>query len=307
MFLGAGAVGQAGDGRYSVIVACGLPKSTSDESKTMQNLDLDALGAILRDAAHVEIMPRWRRLTPEMIRSKSNPSDLVTEADEAAEPLIRVGVARLMPDAVFIGEESVAADPALLDQVATADLVVIVDPVDGTGNFAAGLPLFAVMAAVVRKGETIGGIIYDPFADDFVMAERGGGTFVKRPDGTAERVHAAGPSPLAEMLGAASMAYLPREQRAAIYPNLAKLRIATSYRCAGHEYRIFASGHLDFLFHSKLMPWDHLPGTLLASEAGAYVARLDGSPYRPGQLDGNLLIAADPDSWHLLHREVFTL
>ena len=109
------------------------------------------------------------------------------------------------------------------------------------------------------------------------------------------------------MLGAASMAYLPRERRAALYPNLAKLRTASAYRCAGHEYRIFAAGHLDFLFHSKLMPWDHLPGALLASEAGAYVARLDGSPYRPGQLDGDLLVAADEACWNLLRREVFAL
>jgi fructose-1,6-bisphosphatase/inositol monophosphatase family enzyme len=273
----------------------------------MQNLDLDALAAILREAAQAEVMTRWRTLTPQMIRTKSNPADLVTEADEAAERLIRIGVARLMPDAVFIGEESVAADPALLDEVATADLAVIVDPVDGTGNFAAGLPLFAVMAAVIAKGETIGGIIYDPFADDFVMTEKGGGAFVRRPDGSSQRLKAAGPSPLAEMLGAASMAYLPYEQRAAIYPNLAKVRTASAYRCAGHEYRIFAAGHLDFLFHSKLMPWDHLPGTLLAAEAGAYAAMLDGSAYRAGKLDGNLLIAADRDCWNLLHREVFAL
>ena len=117
----------------------------------MTNIDVGALATILRDAAKAEILPRWRRLTPDMIRSKSNPSDLVTEADEEAERFIRARVADLMPSATFIGEESVAADSTLLDAVGGAELAVIVDPVDGTANFAAGMPLFAVMAAVVSK------------------------------------------------------------------------------------------------------------------------------------------------------------
>jgi len=273
----------------------------------MKDLDLDALASILREAAQVEILPRWRKLTPEMVRTKSSPADLVTEADEASERLIRERVAALLPNAAFVGEEGVAADPTLLGQVATADLAVVVDPVDGTGNFAAGLPLFAVMAAVVAKGETVAGLIYDPFADDVVMAERGGGAFARGASGEGVRLKAAGPVPLEEMIGAASMSFLPRPVRAAVYPNLAKLRTSSAYRCAGQEYRIFAGGHLHFLFHSKLMPWDHLAGTLIAREAGAYVSRLDGSAYGPGPTDGNLLVAPDRDSWNLLRREVFTL
>ena len=58
---------------------------------------------------------------------------------------------------------------------------------------------------------------------------------------------------------------------------------------------------------NKLMPWDHLPGTLISAEAGAVVAKFDGSPYRVGDLDGGLLIATDKESWSLLRREVFTL
>ena len=89
--------------------------------------------------------------------------------------------------------------------------------------------------------------------------------------------------------------------------NMAKVRIATSYRCAAHEYRAFAGGHFHFLMYQKLMPWDHLAGTLIAQEAGAYAARFDGSPYEARHLDGGLLLASDRDCWELLRREVFTV
>ena len=271
------------------------------------DIDVDRLCRLLKSAAAKEILPRWRRLTPDMVRAKSNPADLVTEADEAAERFIRAGVEEFLPGALFVGEESVAADPGLVNRLADAELAVVVDPVDGTGNFAAGLPLFAVMAAVVYRGETVAGIIYDPFADDFVMAERGSGAIVRRADGTSHGLQAAPPVVLEEMVGAASMAFIPRPVRAAVYPNLAKVRTASAYRCAGHEYRAFASGNLHFLFFSKLMPWDHLAGTLIASEAGAYGALLDGSPYCANTTDGELLWATDRQSWETLRREVFVL
>ena len=160
---------------------------------------------------------------------------------------------------------------------------------------------------IYTRGETVAGIIYDPFADDFVMAERGSGAIVRRADGTSHGLQAAPPVVLEEMVGAASMAFIPRPVRAAVYPNLAKVRTASAYRCAGHEYRAFASGNLHFLFFSKLMPWDHLAGTLIASEAGAYGALLDGSPYCANTTDGELLWATDRQSWETLRREVFVL
>jgi fructose-1,6-bisphosphatase/inositol monophosphatase family enzyme len=269
--------------------------------------DVAQLAEILREAARAEILPRWRRLSPDMVRTKSHAADLVTEADEAAERLIRARVAALLPGAAFVGEESVAADPELIGKVATADLAIVVDPVDGTGNFAAGLPLFAVMAAVVEKGETVAGLIYDPFADDAVVAEKGSGAFILGPDGSKPRISVAEPKPLGEMVGAASISMLPMEERARVGANLAGTRIASAYRCAGHEYRAFASGHLDFLFFHKLMPWDHLAGALIAAEAGAHVARLDGSEYRPSMTSGGLLLAPDAASWNALRSQIFTL
>ncbi|MDP1730945.1 MAG: inositol monophosphatase [Devosia sp.] len=274
----------------------------------MAPVDVPRLAGILREAAQREIMPRFRRLDAGMVRQKSEAIDLVTEADDEAERFIRIEVAKLAPGTLFVGEESVAQHPRLLDALDHAELAVVVDPVDGTANFAAGLPLFAVMASVVRNGETIAGIIYDPMGDDFVMAEKGSGAFMRFPDGTADlRLAAAKATELGQMVGTASPFFLPLEARARVLGNLAKVRMSASYRCAGHEYRMAAAGHLHFTMFNKLMPWDHLAGTLIVQEAGGYAARLDGSPYLPMHRSGGLLLASDRDSWNLLRREVFTV
>jgi fructose-1,6-bisphosphatase/inositol monophosphatase family enzyme len=267
-------------------------------------LDVMKLADLLRLAAKTEILPRFRRLGDNDVRAKSEPSDLVTEADEAAERMIRRELESLAPGAVFIGEESVAADPSLLGKLADADFAVVVDPVDGTFNFASGIPAFGVMASVVWKGETVAGIIYDPMGDDWIMAEKGAGAFLRRPDGDAIRLSVAAPKPLGHMVGMASAGYFFGEERERILANLAKVRLFASYRCSAHEYRTFASGHVQFVLYNKLMPWDHLAGTLIGTEAGGYIARLDGSPYLPRHVDGGLLAATDKESWQVLRDEI---
>ncbi|TAX39563.1 inositol monophosphatase [Rhizobium leguminosarum] len=270
-------------------------------------VDVTVLADLLRRAAKAEILPRFRRLGQDDVRAKSEATDLVTEADEQAERMIKAEAAQLWPSALFLGEESVAADPDLLGSLEHADLAIVVDPVDGTFNFAAGIPAFGVMASVISGGETVAGIIYDPMGDDWVMAEKGGGAWLRRPEGGAERLAVAAPVGLEHMVGMASTGYLPKEKRAEVLGNLAKVRFLTNYRCAAHEYRTFAGGHVHYLMYNKLMPWDHLAGTLISQEAGAYAARFDGSPYLPYHLDGGLLITPDKASWEVLRREVFTV
>ncbi len=264
-----------------------------------------ALANILRDASRQESLPRFRRLDASMVQTKTEAIDLVTEADIATENVIKSRVAAWMPQALFVGEESVAADPALLPRLANADLAIVVDPIDGTANYAAGLPLFACMAAVVSGGQTVAGIIYDPMGDDWVMAEKGSGAWLRRPNGEAVRLHVAAPLPLAEMVGMASVAYMPRASRPTVLQNTDKVRLLSNFRCAGHEYRTLVSGHGQFLCYNKLMPWDHLAGVLIAQEAGAYAARLDGQPYLPSHVDGGLLVAMNREAWDELRREVF--
>jgi fructose-1,6-bisphosphatase/inositol monophosphatase family enzyme len=273
----------------------------------MTSFDITRLATILREAARAEIIPRFRRLDAGDVRIKSEAIDLVTEADEQAERVIKASVAAAWPDALFVGEESVAADPELLGRLKDADFAIVVDPVDGTANFAAGLPLFATMASVVVKGETIAGIIYDPMGDDWVLAEKGGGAWQRRADGTQWQLKVATAPELEQMVGHVSITFLPNDSKPRVLQNLAKVRVAANYRVAGHDYRTFATGHCHFVAFNKLMPWDHLAGCLIAGEAGGYVARFDGSPYLPAHLSGGLIVATDPDCWQLLRREVFTL
>lgn len=273
----------------------------------MPAFDIIRLADILRDAAKAEVLPRFRRLDASQVHQKTSAIDLVTEADEEAERHIHRAVAVAWPDALFVGEESVAADASLLDRLDTADFAIVVDPVDGTANFAAGLPLYATMASVVVKGETVAGIIYDPMGDDWVLAERGAGAFMRFPDGRAQRLSVATAPALDDMVGHVSITFMPAESKPRILQNLAKVRVAANYRVAGHDYRTFATGHCHFVAFNKLMPWDHLGGCLIAEEAGGYVARFDGSPYLPHHRDGGLIIATDRDNWALLRREIFTV
>jgi fructose-1,6-bisphosphatase/inositol monophosphatase family enzyme len=270
-------------------------------------MNIDRLAALLKQAAQQEILPRFRRLDDSMVHTKTSAFDLVTEADEGAERLITRAILDHSPQMVVIGEEAVAKNPKLLEQNFEDRIVIYVDPVDGTANFAGGLPLFAVMAAVVQNGEPVAGVIYDPMGDDFMMVEKGCGTWQVFPDGRRIRQKFADPVPMSEMGGLASTSYLPSEVRSTVMGNLAKVRMTAGYRCAGHEYRYAAGGNIHFLMYAKLMPWDHVGGALMMREAGAHVAKFDGTPYKPTDLGGGLLVAPDEDSWQTLRREVFTV
>jgi fructose-1,6-bisphosphatase/inositol monophosphatase family enzyme len=257
------------------------------------------VAALLRDASRAEILPRFRRLAPEAVRAKSGPLDLVTEADEAAERVIEAGLRALFPGCVVVGEEGTAADSGLLTRLAGADLAFVVDPVDGTANFAAGVPLFGCMAAAFVKGEVVAGWIHDPLGDDTVMALRGEGAWVE--DGAGVRLgdlRVAAPVPLARMVGAVSWGYLPPPMKPRVVSRLPLLAGTLNFRCAAHEYRLAASGHAHLLLYNRLMPWDHAPGWLLHREAGGHSARFDGSAYEASHhLAGGLICAPDRASW----------
>ena len=259
--------------------------------------DLKALAELLRDAAQAEIMPRFRNLGAGGVREKTGPLDLVTEADEAAERLITAGLARRFPRAVVVGEEATAAEPSRLGLLGEADLAFVVDPVDGTANFAAGLPLFGVMAAAIIRGEVVAAAIHDPMGGDTAFALRGEGAWIEASDGRCSALRVAAPVPADKMTGNASWRFLPEPQRTAVCARLPRLGGSWDYRCAAHEYRMAAAGHCHFLLFNRLMPWDHAPGWLLHREAGGYSARLDGSAYTPTVTDGGLICAPDQASW----------
>jgi fructose-1,6-bisphosphatase/inositol monophosphatase family enzyme len=265
--------------------------------KLFQRADADALAELLREAARREIMPRFRRLGAGEVRAKSNALDLVTAADEAAERIITAGLREMFAGCVVVGEEATAADPALLGALAGADLAFVVDPIDGTANFAAGMPLFGCMAAAVIRHEVVACVILDPVCGVTAMALRGEGAWSTEADGRQCDLHVAAPVPVAQMVGVASWHFLPAEMKATVCRNLPRVAASWDFRCAAHEYRAIAAGHCDYLLFNRLLPWDHAPGWLLHREAGGFSALFDGTHYRPMVTSGGLICTPDETSW----------
>lgn len=272
---------------------------------TFDDTAIDWLAKLLSDAAIAEIMPRFRRLDEGEVRQKTSAADLVTEADVNAERLITVRLRERYPQAMIVGEEACSDDTALLQGLGEADLAFVIDPVDGTFNFASGVPLFGVMLGVVVKGETVAGIIHDPVGKDWLIGAKGAGSHIRHAHGTLGKVHVAEPAPISQMTGAVSWQYMPEPERSRLARNQTKSLSQFGYRCAAHEYRLLASGHAHFVVYYKLMPWDHLAGVLIHAEAGGYAARFDGSAYLPSHVGGGLLVAPDEESWRELRRELW--
>ena len=255
---------------------------------------------LVRAVARTEIMPRFRNLAPSDVQAKSGPLDVVTIADEQAELRLATGLGRLFPGCVVIGEEAASRDPGLLAAIADAELCFVVDPIDGTANFCAGLPLFGIMVAVMRRGVVVGGIIHDPVGDDTAVAVAGQGAWLESALGGRTTLRVAAPAPLAEMAGSVSWRFMAEPLRSAACRNLPRLGAAWDYRCAAHQYRMLAAGHCHYVVFNRLLPWDHAAGWLLHREAGGWSARLDGSAYNPAQTTGGLICTPDEASWHML-------
>ncbi len=258
------------------------------------------IGEILSRAARTEIMPRFGEVVAGQVREKSSRFDVVTDADEAAERAIAAALEAAYPEAVVVGEEATARIPAKLDAIGTADLAFVLDPLDGTKNFASGLPLFGVMIAATVRGEVVLAAIHDPVCRNTAYALRGEGAWIQGKGGARTDLAVAGAVPVREMHAIIGTNFLPEPLRTTVNGNLSRLGISAWLRCAAHEYRMAAAGHCDVLFYNKLMPWDHAAGWLLHREAGGYSAHFDGTPYHPTHLTGGLICAPDEASWRLV-------
>ncbi len=267
--------------------------------------DHERLAAILIEAARREVSPRFRNLAAGDVRQKKSAIDVVTDADEAAERFICAELAKAFPGALVIGEEAMAADPGLLAALPEADLAFVVDPVDGTLNFASDLPLFAVMGAALIRGEVVAAAIHDPNVGDTAMALRGEGAWLAADAGGHADLAVAAPAPLEDCTGMVSWKYFDEPHRARIPSAFPRFADVSSLRCCGQEYRLAAAGHLHFLMYGRLNPWDHAPGSLLYAEAGGHARLLDGSPYRAGAVSRGLLCAPDGDSWRAIRAAFF--
>ena len=267
--------------------------------------ELDRLAAMVARVAADEIMPRFGRLRQEQVREKTSSFDLVTEADEAAEAAITAWLTRAFPQALTVGEEAAARQSALLQDWDQAELAFVVDPLDGTRNFASGLPLFGTMVAVVARRQVLAAVIHDPVSMSTACALRDGGAWLSDAQGRCTPLRVAAAVPVQAMEGTVATNFMPEPLRTTVNHNLSRLSMSNWFRCAAHEYRLVAAGHSHIALYNKLMPWDHAAGWLLHREAGGYSAHFDGSPYLPGHTTGGLLCAPTQASWREVHAALF--
>ena len=264
--------------------------------------DLDRLACPLLRAGAEEILPRFGQVAAPAARRKTSAFDIVTEADEAAERAIAAALRTDFPGCVVIGEEAADKDPALLQSLDSAELCFLVDPLDGTKNFASGLPLFGLMAAAIVRGQVVAGVIHDPVGGRVALARLGAGAWLQDRSGARERMRVADPVPVEEIEGIAGTNFLPEPLRTRVNTNLSRLRMTNWFRCAAHEYLLAAAGHCHILFYNRLMPWDHAAGWLLHREAGGFSAHFDGSAWLPSHTSGGLLYAPDRASWEAVRQ-----
>ena len=274
---------------------------------TFSDIDLEFLIATVADAGVHEIMPRFRNLNVGDVAEKTSVIDLVTEADIQAEKRITAALLQRFPKAHIVGEEAYDSDRSVVPALADADLAFVIDPIDGTFNYASGFPAFGTLLAVTIKGETVAGIIHDPVMGDSIVSVKGSGARLKRKNGSEAKLRVADAVDLSQMVGVFSWGHSLDDRKPVIAANMTKAKMALSLNCSAHEYWLVSTGKLHFIGHEKLMPWDHLAGVLTHQEAGGYTAKFDGTPYRPGQTSGGILSAPDKDSWKMLRREIVGL
>jgi myo-inositol-1(or 4)-monophosphatase len=213
---------------------------------------------------------RYFRQNPEI--RKKGPIDLVTAADLEAEREFRQVVAAEWPTHVVLGEEQAAAPGR-----AGARCRWIIDPLDGTTNFAHGLALFCVSIALEVDGRIELGVVFDPIGDELFTAERGQGARLN-----GHPIHVSDRGQLVDALLCTGFPYAIREQSGAHVDVFAGfLRQAQAVRRLGSaalDLCYVGAGRFDGFWEEQLHPWDIAAAALIVEEAGGRVTAYDGRP-----------------------------
>ena len=197
--------------------------------------------------------------------TKSALADIVTEADREVEELIRARLAAERPDDGFLGEESGA-------ERGTSDITWVVDPIDGTVNYAYGIPVYAVSIAAVtgepdpESWDAVAGAVFAPGLGEMFTAARGEGAHLGR-----ERLRVHDHDGPTGALVATGFGYDPATHEGDLARLARVMPLARDVRrlgAASVDLSYVAAGRLDAYFERGLNPWDHAAGGLIVQEAG---------------------------------------
>ncbi|HEY6294348.1 MAG TPA: inositol monophosphatase family protein [Streptosporangiaceae bacterium] len=247
------------------------------------------------------LLASWRgRERPEVIDTKSSPTDVVTEMDRRSEALITERIRAVRPGDTVLGEEGGLV--TLGGQEHPARVRWVVDPLDGTVNYLYGLPDWAVSIAAEVDGTVLAGVVTVPRRGETFTAVAGQGAWLRR-DGdpaNAVRLHCTTGVLLGRALVGTGFGYDEGRRRvqgevvAAILPHVRDIRRGGS---AAVDLCSVAAGRLDAFFERGLNYWDYAAGGLIAREAGALVGGLSGRPEST-----SMTVAADPDLYAQLDK-----
>jgi myo-inositol-1(or 4)-monophosphatase len=221
-------------------------------------------------------------------------TNLVTEVDEKAQKAI-VKVLKK-----YFKHDAILAEEGDLSSTRAASRRWIVDPIDGTTNFAHRYPKYCVSIAFEQEGELQCGVIYDPNLNEIFRAEKGKGAFVNR-----DRLHVSSITDLQQSLLVTGFAYdLENPEYDNVPYFLHFLRRAQAVRRDGSaalNLAYVAAGRFDGLWELSLKPWDYSAGVLLIREAGGVVTHMSGREVRPGD---HALLCSNPQIHSLLRDEI---
>jgi fructose-1,6-bisphosphatase/inositol monophosphatase family enzyme len=258
----------------------------------MDHPDIDAVTALIIEAVEELMLPRFGRLRAGDVRSKasvSDPEDLVTVVDREMEERLTRGLRGLTPSAVVVGEEAVHTSPNLLAHVAGDDPLWLLDPLDGTRNFARGNTDFGVLLAWAMGGIVRAGWLMLPARGETFVAEAGSGTFKN-----GLRLREPSVPPPAPWRGSVYVRFMPAHLTAAITgASAGRFVPLPECGCAAVEYTNVLEGRKEFALYYRLLPWDHAAPALILSEGGGSVEHLDGQPYSLHSTNQVTVVARD--------------
>jgi fructose-1,6-bisphosphatase/inositol monophosphatase family enzyme len=254
--------------------------------------NVDAVAAVIDEAARTLVLPRFSRLSHSDIESKATPADpddLVTIVDREVEEQLSKALTALAPGSAVVGEEGAHRSPELLNLLASDQPLWVIDPIDGTRNFAAGNDGFGIMVAWVNDGRTDAAWIALPARKEMFAAEAGGGAFVN-----GKRIHVPPRPPTAPARGALHTRYMPQALGEGVdAATRGRYQLVPHSGCAAIEYTDILRGERDFLVYYRLLPWDHAAPALILAEAGARVVHADGTNYTVRSKSQVTLVARD--------------